>query len=106
MSEETVVRSHVVTIHFDEYKNGRIGWRVDADEIIDRTSALSLVELAECGAPLSVVGIRALMKVCIDGAIYNALETASAIRLATARGCAANQAEPELIEAPEDATIN
>ena len=65
-----------------------------------------MVELAECGAPLSVLGIRALMKVCMDGAIYNALETASAIRVATARGRAAKQAEPELIEAPEGATIN
>lgn len=106
MSEDTIVRSHAVAIHFDEYEDGRIGWRVNSDEIIDRTESLSLVELAECGAPLSVVGIRALTKVCLDGAIYNALETASAIRLAMARGRAANQREPELIEAPKDATIN
>ena len=106
MSEETVVRSHAVTIRFDEHEDGGIAWRVDADEIIDRTKSLSLVELAECGAPLSVIGIRELMKVCMDGAIYNALETASAIRLAAARGRAASQPEPELIEAPKDATIN
>ena len=106
MSEDTVVRSHAMTIRFDEYEDGRIGWRLKTDEVIERTDNLSLVELAECGAPLSIVGIRALSKVCLDGAIYNALETASAIRLAMARGRAANQPEPELIEAPKDATIN
>jgi hypothetical protein len=106
MSEETFVRSHAVTIRFDEHEDGGIAWRVDADKVIERTDSLSLVELAECGAPLSVIGIRALMKVCMDGAIYNALETASAIRVATARGRAASQSEPALIEAPKDATIN
>ena len=81
-------------------------WRLDADEIIERTESLSLLELTECGAPLSVVGIRALINACMDGAICNALETANAICLAAARGRAASRPEPELIKAPKDETTN
>jgi ribosomal 50S subunit-associated protein YjgA (DUF615 family) len=104
--EDTIVHSHAVTIRFDEHEDGQIEWRLDADEVIDRTMSLSLVEMAEFGAPLSAVGIRALMKACMDGAIYNALETANAIRIAAARRRAADPEQLQQIEPPQDATVN
>jgi hypothetical protein len=67
---------------------------------------LSLIDLAECGAPLSALGIRALWKLCIDGLVFNALEQANSIQSEVSKRLVSG---PPLIDSevvPEGVSIN
>ena len=104
MSDSRVVTSHVLTVRFDQLEDNSVNWSVEPDEQVERTWNLSLLDLAECGAPLAAMGIRALWKLCIDGLVYNALEQANDVRAAALRRSLADQ--ERLIESPPDgATI-
>ena len=106
MSENPIVHSHELTIRFDEHEDGLIDWYAVPDDPIRRTHALSPFELAERGAPLSAMGIRALWKLCMDGTIYSALELATEVRREVIRRHRADNTMAEPIELPEGATIN
>jgi hypothetical protein len=80
MSEERVVCSHHLSIRFDQLEGNRVNWYVEPDDEVLRARDLSLIDLAERGAPLSALGIRALLKLCIDGLVFNALEQANSIQ--------------------------
>jgi hypothetical protein len=67
MNDEKVLCSNTLTIRFDQLEDNRVNWYVEPDDNVFETQALSLIELAECGAPLSALGIRALWKLCMDG---------------------------------------
>ena len=56
-----------LTIRFDQLEDNRVNWYVEPDDKVWETRSLSLIELAESGAPLSALAIRALWKLCIDG---------------------------------------
>ena len=106
MSDETVLCSHVLTIRFDQLEDNRVNWYVTLDEPLRKTRALSLFELAECGAPLAALGIRALWKLCTDGLVYNALEQANDTQVEVNRRLASGPVEAPLDLLPEGATIN
>ena len=63
MSNEKVLCSNYLTIRFDQLEDNRIDWYVIPDEKVKNSEALSLIDLAECGAPLSAMGIRVFMEV-------------------------------------------
>jgi len=106
MSEENVLATYELIIRFDQLEGNQVNWYLAPDEAVGQTISLNLIDLAECGAPLAALGIRALWKLCVDGLIYNALEQANGIQEAVSKRLAAAPL-PTLIErVPEGATIN
>jgi hypothetical protein len=106
MNKEKVLCSHELVIRFDQLEGNRVNWYLTPDERVGKTASLNLLDLAECGAPLAALGIRALWKLCADGLIYNSLEQANDIQEAVYKRLAST-ALPALIEqAPEGVTIN
>jgi hypothetical protein len=53
MSEEKVLCSHELVIRFDQLEGNRVNWYVLPDDTIRETIELSLIDLAECNAPLA-----------------------------------------------------
>ena len=106
MSEEKVLCSHELVIRFDQHEDNRVTWYVTPDEQVCETQSLSLVDLAECGAPLAAMGIRALWKLCVDGLVYNSLEQANSIQVEVGKRLANGPVEALLELAPEGVTIN
>ena len=106
MSEEKVLCSNELIIRFDQHEDNRVTWYVTPDEDVWKTQELSLIDLAECGAPLSAMGIRALWKLCIDGLVYNSLEQANSVNVEVGKRLAAGPVQAELELAPEGVTIN
>jgi hypothetical protein len=105
MSDSRVVTSHVLTVRFDQLEDNSIQWYVEPDNQVHRTGNLSMLDLAECGAPLAAMGIRALWKMCIDGLVHNALEQANDVHAAAMRRLQAD--EDALVESStERVTIN
>jgi len=105
MSEERVVCSHQ-SIRFDQLEGNRVNWYVEPDDEVLKAQGLSMIDLAECGAPLSALGIRALWKLCIDGLVFNALEQASSIQSEVSKRLVSG---PPLIDSevvPEGVSIN
>jgi predicted metal-dependent phosphoesterase TrpH len=60
MSNENIVCSHELVIRFEQLEDNTVNWIVQADAAIENTKHASLDELASAGAPLAVLGIRAL----------------------------------------------
>ena len=106
MSEEKVLCSHQLVIRFDQLQGNSVNWYVTPDEAVGNTQSLSLVDLAECGAPLAAMGIRALWKLCLDGLIFNALEQANSIQVEVGKRLVAGPVQKSLDLAPEGVTIN
>jgi len=106
MNDEKVLCSNTLTIRFDQLEDNRVNWYVEPDDKVFESQALSLIELAECGAPLSALGIRALWKLCMDGLVFNALEQANSINSDVSKRLVAGPVVAELDLAPEGATIN
>lgn len=106
MSEEKVLCSHHLVIRFDQLEDNRVNWYVTPDEKVWETRALSLIDLAECGAPLAALATRALLKLCLDGLVYNALEQANEINAEVGKRLASGPVEALLDLAPEGVTIN
>lgn len=78
MSNQKVVCVNELTIRFEQMENeNSVNWTIIPDEKVQKTLELSLMDLAECGAPLSALGIRELYKLCGDGLMFTALETAN-----------------------------
>jgi len=55
MNDEKVLCSNVLTIRFDQLEDNRVNWYVEPDDKVWETQSLSLIELAESGAPLMSV---------------------------------------------------
>ena len=106
MSDEKVLCSHVLTIRFDQLEDNRVNWYIQPDEQVRNTQSLSLIDLAECNAPLAAMGIRALWKLCADGLVFNALEQANDIQAEVGKRLGAGQSEALIDRAPESLTIN
>ena len=62
----------VVTFESDDHYN--VSWTVSPDEMVRDTLQMSLEELARAGAPLTVLGIRALYDALDDQQLVPALE--------------------------------
>jgi hypothetical protein len=106
MSEERVICSHHLSIRFEQLEGNRVNWYVEPDDEVLKAMGLSLIDLAECGAPLSALGIRALWKLCIDGLVFNALEQANSIQSEVSKRLVSG---PPLIDSevvPEGVSIN
>ena len=101
MSNQKVVCANELTIRFEQMEDGKVNWVILPDEKVSQTQGISLMDLAECGAPLSAMGIRALWKLCADGLVFTSLEMANAIkrgvnqRIATGQGSLALEHEAE-----------
>ena len=81
MSKEKIVCVNELTIRFEQLEGvNSVNWSIIPDEIVEKTQDASLMDLAEYGAPLSVIAIHALWKMCSDGLIFTSLETANAIK--------------------------
>jgi len=106
MSEERVVCSHHLSIRFEQLEGNRVNWYVEPDDEVLKAHGLSLIDLAECGAPLAALGIRALWKLCMDGLVFNALEQANSIQSEVGKRLVSG---PPLIDSevvPEGVSIN
>ena len=106
MSEEKVLCSNELTIRFDQLEDNRVNWYVTPDDAILETQDLSLIDLAESGAPLSALGIRALWKLCVDGLVFNSLEQANSINFEVKKRIALGPVQAKLDLVPEGVTIN
>jgi hypothetical protein len=107
MSEEKVLCSHELVIRFDQLEGNRVNWYVLPDDTIRETIELSLIDLAECHAPLAALGIRALWKLCRDGLVFHALEQASDLQVEVGKRLVAGPVEALMDLAPsEGVTIN
>jgi hypothetical protein len=87
-------------------EDNRVNWYIEPDDNVFETRALGLIELAECGAPLSALGIRALWKLCMDGLVFNSLEQANSIQSEVGKRLISGQplVDPEVV--PEGVSIN
>ena len=106
MSKEKIICSNELTIRFDQYEDNKVSWSVVPDDDVWETHTLSLIDLAERGAPLSALGIRALWKLCIDGLVFNSLEQANSINFEVHKRIAQGPVHVELDLTPEGVTIN
>jgi len=106
MNDEKVLCSNVLTIRFDQLEDNRVNWYVEPDDKVWETQSLSLIELAESGAPLSALAIRALWKMCIDGLVFNSLEQANSINVDIRKRLVAGPVVAELDLGPGGVTIN
>jgi len=106
MSEERAICSHHLSIRFEQLEGNRINWYVEPDDEVLRARDLSLIDLAECGAPLSALGIRALWKLCVDGLVFNSLEQANSINFEVKKRIALGPGQAKLDLVPEGVTIN
>ena len=106
MSEDKVICSHQLTVRFDQHEGNRVKWRVIPDADVLETIEMSLIDLAECDAPLSLMGTRALIKLCMDGLTFNALEQANSITAEVRKRLPSGSVRTELDLRPEGATIN
>jgi len=106
MSNEKVLCSHELVVRFDQHEGNRVTWYITPDEEVSETLSLSLIDLAECGAPLAALGIRALWKLCMDGLIYNSLEQANDINFEVAKRLESGRVKAPLDLLPESVTIN
>ena len=106
MSEEKVLCSHELVIRFDQHEGNRITWYVIPDQKVWDTRDYSMLQMADCNAPLAELGIRALWKLCMDGLVYNSLEQASLIQKGMASRKASDTLEAPLELTPEGVTIN
>ena len=106
MSNEKVLCSHELTIRFDQLEDNRVNWYITPDDDVWKTQGLSLIGLAECGAPLSALGIRALWKLCKDGLVYNSLEQADAINSEVSKRLVFDPDSSALDALPDGVTIN
>mgnify|MGYP001550869188 CR=1 FL=1 len=77
MSNENIVCSHELVVRFDQLKDGSLNWLIQPDEAVENTSHASFDELAEAGAPLSAMGIRALWEMLRENLVFLALEQAN-----------------------------
>lgn len=107
MNEKNVVHTHELTIRFDQLEEGTINYYILPDQNVLDSHPASLISLAERGAPLTLMGIRALWKYCHDGAVLSSLELASMIKREVNLRINPPADDAALIEhAPEGATIN
>lgn len=106
MNEEKVLCTNTLTIRFDQLEGNRVNWRIDPDDDIGETQALSLIDMAECGAPLSAMAARALWKMCADGLIFSSFELANSIQVEVNKRLASGPVQAPLELAPEGVTIN
>ena len=107
MNDKKVVYTHELTVRYEQFEDGSIQYYILPDQNVLDTHSASLVTLAEYGAPVSLMGIRALAKLCHDGLVYSSLEYASMISHEVGRRINPPVDEAALIEAPpEGATIN
>jgi hypothetical protein len=106
MSEEEVLCSHELVVRFDQLEGNRVNWYIVPDEAISKTLSLSLIDLAECGAPLAALGIRALWKLCADGLVFHALEQANDIQVEVGKRLDAGPVGALMDLAPESMAIN
>ncbi len=106
MSNEKVLCSNVLTIRFDQLEDNKVNWYLEPDDGIFETQNLSLIDMAERGAPLSAIAIRVLWKLCFDGLVFNSLEQADSIRYEVCKRIAAGRVHADLDLVPEGVTIN
>jgi len=107
MNDKKPVCSHELTVRYEQFEDGSIQYHLLPDQNVRETHPASLITLAEHGAPVSLMGIRALWKFCHDGAVLSSLELASMIKREVNLRVNPPADEAVLIEsAPEGATIN
>ena len=106
MSNEKIVCANELIIRFEQMEDGTVNWTVIPDEKVHQTQNLNLMDLAECGAPLSAMGIRALWKLCADGLVFTSLEMANAIKNGVNQRIAVRQATGELEDASQEVVIH
>ena len=106
INEEEVVCSHQLTVVFVQMEDGKVRWAVIPDDEVASTRQLGLYAMAERGAPLAALGIRALWKLCEDGLIYQALEEANGAGRAVQRLQAGDPADIRLSLPVESAAVH
>ena len=103
---EKVVGFHQLVIRINQMEDGTVLWNVEPDEFVWGAQDLGLFGLAESGAPLAALGIRALWKLCYDGLVYHALEEACGAQLAVERLLGNRPVDPLLALPMETFSIN
>ena len=74
MSNESPRYMNQVVVTFASDDRYNVNWTVSPDEMVRDTLQMSLEELARDGAPLTVLGIRALFDALGDQQVVPALE--------------------------------
>ena len=77
MSNEKAIYTHQLVIQFEQGADHSVNWLVQADEAVTNTIHASYEELAEAGAPLAALGIRALWDLLGENLIHLALDKAN-----------------------------
>ena len=106
MSTEKVSCVNQLTIRFETLEDGTVKYYVLPDKKTYANRDMSLMEMAEQRAPLSSLGIRALWKMCADGLVFTALETASAFRDGVEQRIAASEDVSEAQDIPGEIVLH
>jgi len=80
MNSDKIINSYEMTFRFDQHEGNRVTWNIIPDEVIDQSNRYDLIELAEMGAPLSVMALLVFWKQCAGGGINASFDLANAIR--------------------------
>ena len=81
MSNENPVYVNELVVTFEGDDQNNVSWKVRADESVTKSLHASFDELAQAGAPLSVMGIRALYEILCENMIVLALEKGNLYQL-------------------------
>ena len=94
MSNENVVCVNELVIRFEQMENeNAVNWSVIPDERVLGAKDYSLLDLAELGAPLSLMGIHQLCNLFAGGLLEASLDTANSIKNGVAERLALSPAE-------------
>jgi len=103
---ETVVCTHELVIRIRQMEDGSVLWNVTPDDAVLVACDHDVWGLAEIGAPLAALAIRALWKLCYDGMVYNAIEQGIGAQLAVERMSGREPPEPLEVMPMESVSIN
>ena len=81
MSNENPVYVNELVVTFEGDDQNNVSWEVRADESVTKSLHASFDELAQAGAPLSVMGIRALYEILCENMGTLALEKGNLERM-------------------------
>ena len=77
MSDKSVIGSNELTVRYEMCEDGSVNWVVVADDIVASILHVDYDELARDGAPLSVLGTKALWELLGENIAVLALEKAN-----------------------------
>jgi len=106
MNDKTVIGSNELTVRYELCEDGSVNWVVQADDMVACILHVDYDELARDGAPLTVLGTKALWELLGENIAVLALEKANGYLWKEHFRRASEQQLPVLDEVEEGAVVH